>query len=103
MIQHAGAATNRSRPIGADAVSSRCPMPDQQQPLSGQVAVVTGASRGIGRAIAVEFARAGADVVVTARSSEKAPSRLPGTIEDTAREVEAAGRRPDGVATARGE
>jgi len=68
-------------------------MTDQSQPLSGQVAVVTGASRGIGRAIAVDFARAGADVVVAARSSEKAPSKLPGTIEDTAREVEAAGRR----------
>jgi len=71
-------------------------MTDQQQPLSGQVAVVTGASRGIGRAIAVDFARAGADVVVAARSSEKAPTKLPGTIEETAREVEAAGRRPDG-------
>lgn len=68
-------------------------MTDQSQPLSGQIAVVTGASRGIGRAIAVDFARAGADVVVAARSSEKAPSKLPGTIEDTAREVEAAGRR----------
>jgi len=68
-------------------------MTDQSQPLSGQVAVVTGGSRGIGRAIAVEFARAGADVVVAARSSEKAPSKLPGTIEETAREVEAAGRR----------
>jgi len=68
-------------------------MTDESQPLSGQVAVVTGASRGIGRAIAVDFARAGADVVVAARSSEKAPSKLPGTIEDTAREVEAAGRR----------
>ncbi len=68
-------------------------MTDQEQPLSGQVAVVTGASRGIGRAIAVDFARAGADVVVAARSSEKAPTKLPGTIEETAREVEAAGRR----------
>ncbi len=68
-------------------------MTDESQPLSGQVAVVTGASRGIGRAIAVDFARAGADVVVAARSSEKAPSKLPGTIEDTAREVEGAGRR----------
>jgi NAD(P)-dependent dehydrogenase (short-subunit alcohol dehydrogenase family) len=68
-------------------------MTDQSQPLSGQVAVVTGASRGIGRAIALDLARAGADVVVAARSSEKAPSKLPGTIEDTAREVEAAGRR----------
>ena len=68
-------------------------MTDQSQPLSGQVAVVTGGSRGIGRAIAIDFARAGADVVVAARSSEKAPTKLPGTIEETAREVEAAGRR----------
>ena len=74
-------------------------MTERSQPLSGQVAVVTGASRGIGRAIAVEFARAGADVVVSARSSEGAPSKLPGTIEETAREVEAAGRRAIAVPT----
>jgi citronellol/citronellal dehydrogenase len=63
------------------------------QPLKDQVAVVTGASRGIGRQIAIDFAKAGAHVVITARSSENAPSQLPGTIEDTAREVEAEGRR----------
>ncbi len=74
-------------------------MTDRSQPLSGRVAVVTGASRGIGRAIAVEFARAGADVVVAARSSEKAPSKLPGTIEETAREVEVAGGRAIAVPT----
>lgn len=65
----------------------------QETPLLDQVAVVTGASRGIGRQIAIDFAKAGADVVVTARSSENAPSKLPGTIEDTAHEVEAQGRR----------
>ncbi len=68
-------------------------MMSQDKPLLDQVAVVTGASRGIGRAIAIDLAKAGADVVVTARSSRDAPSKLPGTIEDTAREVESLGRR----------
>ena len=65
----------------------------ENKPLLDQVAVITGASRGIGRQIAIDFAKAGADIVVTARSSENAPSKLPGTIEETAREVEALGRR----------
>src|SRR3972149_1895917 len=71
----------------------------ESQPLLNQVAVVSGPSRGIGRAIAIDFARAGADVVASARSSESAPSKLPGTIEQTAREVEATGRRALAVAT----
>jgi len=70
-----------------------CRVTPQDKPLLDQIAVVTGASRGIGRQIAIDFAKAGAHVVVTARSSENAPSKLPGTIEDTAREVEALGRR----------
>ncbi len=64
-----------------------------EKPLLDKVAVVTGASRGIGKAIAIDFAKAGADIVVSARTSEKAPSELPGTIEETARAVEAEGRR----------
>lgn len=65
----------------------------KDKPLLDKVAVVTGASRGIGRQAAIDFAKAGADVVVTARTSEKSPASLPGTIEETARTVEAEGRK----------
>ena len=61
-------------------------------PLAGKVALVTGSSRGIGRAIAMGLARAGADVVVTART-ETPREDLPGTIHDTAEQVRALGRR----------
>jgi len=67
--------------------------------VQNKVAVVTGASRGIGRAIAVALAAAGADVVCTARSSEASPSKIPGTIDQTAREVEALGRRALAIPT----
>lgn len=45
-------------------------MSDRQKPLVGQVAIVTGASRGLGRAIAQALAAAGAKVTITARSKE---------------------------------
>jgi NAD(P)-dependent dehydrogenase (short-subunit alcohol dehydrogenase family) len=61
--------------------------------LKDAVAVVTGASRGIGKAAAIALAREGAHVVCTARSSEATPSRLPGTIDEVARQIEALGRR----------
>ena len=66
--------------------------------LRDAIVVVTGASRGIGRAAALALAREGADIVCAARSTEAAPSRLPGTIEETVREVEALGRRALAVA-----
>jgi citronellol/citronellal dehydrogenase len=57
------------------------------------VAVITGASRGIGKRLAIDLARAGWDVVCAARSSHDAPSRLPGTVDETAAAVEREGRR----------
>lgn len=51
---------------------------------------VTGSSRGIGKAIALKFARDGANVVVAAKTVDPHP-KLEGTIHETAREVEQAG------------
>jgi NAD(P)-dependent dehydrogenase (short-subunit alcohol dehydrogenase family) len=52
--------------------------------IKDQVAVVTGASRGIGEAIAYELARNGAHVVVVARSTQDAPSKnFRGTVDET--------------------
>lgn len=57
------------------------------------VALVTGASRGIGKRLCADLATAGYDVVCAARSSTDRPSKLPGTIEETAKLVSEAGRR----------
>jgi NAD(P)-dependent dehydrogenase (short-subunit alcohol dehydrogenase family) len=66
----------------------------EQRPRSGRVALVAGATRGAGRAIAVELARAGMFVYATGRSSETdGPSELgwPETIEQTHELMRAAG------------
>jgi 3-oxoacyl-[acyl-carrier protein] reductase len=73
--------------------------------LSGKTALVTGSSRGIGRAVAQRLAAEGATVVVTARSYEPSPSvragevaALPGTIGETIELIEAAGGTAFGIA-----
>jgi NAD(P)-dependent dehydrogenase (short-subunit alcohol dehydrogenase family) len=70
------------------------------RPLDGRVALVAGATRGAGRAIAVELARAGAFVYATGRSSRshgRSEIDRPETIEDTADLVTAAGGRGRGL------
>lgn len=66
--------------------------------LEGKVAIVTGASRGIGKAIALALAREGADVVAAARTEEET-GPLPGTIHKTADEIRALGRRALAIKT----
>ena len=66
--------------------------------LRGRVAVVTGASRGIGKALAIRLAREGADVVVAAKS-EQSTERLPGSIHETADTIRALGRRALAIPT----
>jgi len=61
-------------------------------PLAGKVAVITGASSGVGKATAVSWAAKGADLVVCARSDAPRDDGLPSLV-DTKQEAEAAGAR----------
>ncbi|MFQ5698746.1 MAG: SDR family NAD(P)-dependent oxidoreductase, partial [Myxococcota bacterium] len=57
------------------------------------LAVVTGASRGIGKQLCVDLAQAGYDVVCAARSTREQPGKLPGSVDETARLVMEQGRQ----------
>jgi NAD(P)-dependent dehydrogenase (short-subunit alcohol dehydrogenase family) len=59
--------------------------------LDGKVALVTGASRGVGAAAAVALGAAGCRVACAARSTDAAPQRTPGTLEETVGRIEKAG------------
>lgn len=97
-------APNRRVPVSATADAADA----LARPLAGRVAVVTGASRGAGRGIALELGAAGATVYVTGRSTRAAPptasnsrygdmlaqigvTEMPGTVDDTAEAVTALG------------
>src|SRR5687768_9127366 len=92
--------------INAMEGSSIMHVENTQRPLHGVVAVVTGASRGAGKGIAIELGAAGATVYVTGRSTRAQPAQsyqsilakselatLPGNIDDTAEEVTRQGGR----------
>jgi citronellol/citronellal dehydrogenase len=66
--------------------------------LKDRIGLVTGASRGVGQAIALELARRGADVILSARTVSDPVPGMPGTLQETADQVEALGRRSHIVA-----
>lgn len=65
--------------------------------FAGKTIVITGATRGIGKSIALKLAKAGANIVVAAKSTEENP-KLGGTIYSAAAEIEAAGGKALAVA-----
>jgi NAD(P)-dependent dehydrogenase (short-subunit alcohol dehydrogenase family) len=64
--------------------------------LTDKVVIVTGASRGIGKGLAIGLAGLGAKVVCAARSERKTPGGLPGTIHDTANVINANAKNGEG-------
>src|SRR5260221_72252 len=68
------------------------PMSEERYPLAGKVAVITGASSGIGKAAALSWAALGADIVASARSDTPRTDGYPSLV-DTRNGVEAEGRR----------
>jgi NAD(P)-dependent dehydrogenase (short-subunit alcohol dehydrogenase family) len=76
--------------------------PGRGSMLQGKIAVVTGAARGIGRAIAVEFAANGADVVCIdicgfVSTASNAKPATPQDLQETVRQIRAYGRRADAI------
>lgn len=70
---------------------------DRNGLLAGRVAVVTGASRGIGEAIAIRYAMEGARVVASARTEKDGDHSLPGGIQNVVERIQRAGGEATGV------
>jgi dehydrogenase/reductase SDR family protein 1 len=67
------------------------------KPLDGMTAIVTGATRGVGRGCAVELAAQGAHVYITGRTLHEGDSQWPGSLESTIAEAAELGGKVEGV------
>ncbi len=67
------------------------------KPLEGMTAIVTGATRGVGRGCAIELAAQGAHVYITGRTLHEGDSRWPGSLESTIAEAAQLGGRIEGI------
>jgi NAD(P)-dependent dehydrogenase (short-subunit alcohol dehydrogenase family) len=70
----------------------------QEGSLSGKVVIITGASRGVGKQAALDFARRGANVVLAARTVV-ADGQLPGSLDETIKQIEGMGAKALAVPT----
>ena len=97
----AAASMGNSSPTVAQETTS--PTAESNMPLAGKVAVVTGGARGIGRAIAVELARQGADVAIAdvpgATPQVHYAQSTQADMDETIGLIEAQGRRALGIQT----
>jgi NAD(P)-dependent dehydrogenase (short-subunit alcohol dehydrogenase family) len=110
---NAASAQSRTDTAPRELGGQRVPEPSDEQSagpirpgrgtmLSGKVAVVTGAARGIGRAIAVEMAANGADVVAIdivgpISTASNAVPATPADLEETVKQIKSYGRRAEGI------